>query len=180
MVLAFRIDVFFCFFYLFSASLFWCFFEGVFSGFFTKMAPKMASKNSIWYSFFGFENRYFPAGLLFGGPLVVLAPFLVRFGSLWAHFMIILLILDNFETFLIHLAAFWHHVCSKIMFFDPLAAAKHHFGTLLVILNKCSIKIEFSVPFSAEDLQNTDGTSDEGAFPLHWYLSHLARSGNLP
>ena len=51
------------------------------------------------------------------------------------------------------------------MFLDPLAAAKHHFETLLVILNKCSIKIIFSVPFSAEDLQNTDGTSDEGAFP---------------
>ena len=51
------------------------------------------------------------------------------------------------------------------MFFEPLAAAKHHLGPLLMILNKCSIKIIFSVPFSAEDLQNTDGTSDEGAFP---------------
>ena len=65
------------------------------------------------------------------------------------------------------------------MFFDPLAAAKHHLGTLLVILNKCSIKIIFSVPFSAEDLQNTDGTSDEGAFSFERYLSHLARSGTF-
>ena len=51
------------------------------------------------------------------------------------------------------------------MFFDPLAAARHHLGTLLMILNKCFIKITFSVPSSAEDLQNTDGTSDEGTFP---------------
>ena len=78
---------------------------------------------------------------------------------------------------MVHLASFWHHVCSEIMFFDPLAAAKHHLGTLLVILNKCYIKITFPVPFSAEDLQNTDGTSDEEAFPLERYLSHLARSG---
>ena len=63
------------------------------------------------------------------------------------------------------------------MFFDPLAAAKHHLGTLLMILNKCCIKIIFSVPFSAEDLQNTDGTSDDEAFPLERHLSHLARSG---
>ena len=32
-------------------------------------------------------------------------------------------------------------------------------------VNKCCIKIIVSVPFSAEDLQNTDGTSDDGAFP---------------
>ena len=66
------------------------------------------------------------------------------------------------------------------MFFDPLAAAKHHLGTLLVILNQIFIKITFSVPFSAEDLQNIDGTADEGAFPLEKYLYHLARSGTLP
>ena len=66
------------------------------------------------------------------------------------------------------------------MFLEPLTAAKHHLGTLLVILNKCFIKNTFLVTFSAEDLQNTDGTSDEGAFPLERYLSHLARSGNLP
>ncbi len=83
-------------------------------------------------------------------------------------------------SFLVHLSFFWYHVCTEIMFFDPLAAAKHHFGTLLVILNKCFIKITFSVPFSAEDLQNTDGTSDDGAFTLERYLSHLARSGTLP
>ena len=65
------------------------------------------------------------------------------------------------------------------MFFVPLTAAKHHLGTLLMILNKCFIKITFSVHFSAEDLQNTDDTSDEGAFPLHSNLSHLARSGTL-
>ena len=52
------------------------------------------------------------------------------------------------------------------MYFVPLTAARHHLGTLLVILNKCFIKIIFSVPFSAEDLQNTDGTSDEEAFTL--------------
>ena len=79
--------------------------------------------------------------------------------------------------FLVHLVSFWHHVCFKIMFFVSLTAAKHHLGTLLVILNKCSIKITFSVPFSAEHLQNTDDTSDEGAFPLEGFLSHLARSG---
>ena len=66
------------------------------------------------------------------------------------------------------------------MFFEPLTAAKHHFGTLLVIFYKFAIKITFSTPFSVENLQNTDDTSAEGAFSLERYLSYLARSGNLP
>ena len=61
-----------------------------------------------------------------------------------------------------------------------LAAATHHLGTHLVILTKPFIKITCSVPFPAEDLQNTDDTSDDGAFPVERHLSHLAWSGNLP
>ena len=126
------------------------------------------------------KNDPFPQGSFFEVPWSLRLPFwciLVAFGR---HFGIILVILDNFGTHVGQFCTFWHQLCSKIMFFEPLTAAKHHFGTLLVIFYKFSVKITFSTPFSVEHVQNTDDTSAEGTFPFERSLSHLARSGTLP
>ena len=48
--------------------------------------PKMVRRNLHAAPLVGIKNRYFSAGVLLGGPLVVLAPFLVHFGHLWAPF----------------------------------------------------------------------------------------------
>jgi hypothetical protein len=72
----------------------------------------MAPKNVPAGGAFGIKNRYFSAGLLFGGPLLVLAPFLVHFGGLWASFC------DHFNDF----GPLWGHFWS----------IWHPFGTMFV------------------------------------------------
>ena len=125
-----------------------------------------------------FEKRFGMALWFQFGSL--LAPFWLHFG----HFGL------PFGTFGLPLAPFWipftsfwltfgTHFALKSCFLNS-AVDKHHFGNLLVIFYKFSVKISFSTPFSAEHLQNTDDTSDEGAFSFERYLSFLARSGNLP
>ena len=57
------------------------------------LAPKMVRRNVDAVPPGGTENRYFSTGLLFERPLLVLVPFLVHFGCLWASFC------DHFNNF---------------------------------------------------------------------------------
>ena len=81
-------------------------------------------RKTIW------DGTLVPIWLPFG---ILLAPF----WSLWAPVRHLWAppgtLLDPFYFLLAH---FRHPLCSKIMFFEPLAADKHHFGNLLVIFLK--------------------------------------------
>ena len=111
------LDLFGIIFWTFSVLFFAWFFDLVFNRFYTKNGSQNRPKSIRRSHLFGIENRYFSAGLLFGGSLVVLAPFLVHFGRLWAPFCF------NLDHFGIH----FRSVCTLLA---PTLLQNHLFWSL--------------------------------------------------
>ena len=112
-------------FHVFSVSIFVWIFDRVFSGLFTKVAPKMVRCGVDGSSLFGILFRRAP----FWRPLLVSALFLVHFCALWAPFWV------NFGDFGLLWDPFWAilhpygtHFAPKSFFLSPWRRPRIIFG----------------------------------------------------
>ena len=98
-------------------------------------------RKTIW------DGTLVPIWLPFG---TLLAPFWSLWGPFWSLWVPVRHLWAPFGTlldsFYFLLAHFRHPLCSKIMFFEPLAADKHHFGNLLVIFLKLCMNFDDFLP----------------------------------
>ena len=149
----------------------------VLGGFFTKNAPKMVRGIDGDPLFSASKIDILSVGILFGGPLLVLAQFLC-ISLLFGHnFLVFPTTLGSISDYFPH---FRHMLCSKIAFFNIWPPFVHHFNIFLQILCNFSTEHNCSTPVSAEHLQNNVDTSDEGPSPLQSDLFHLPWNGTLP